>query len=443
MKTDSTDINFMNIPADSAAFMELNRSDAYIEYLRKSLGSTASHMSLRVNQEVTVVHPSSVSKGKVLIYRAGLDSFSKIFLPLSSLGAVRVVKESLKLEVMKPNVTRRIEIMDVLKRGLARFDFAEWLSARVVEFLPFIFVEYFDNLSSIYMKNQCKVKVIFSTDRWSSDDSLKFLSVFSFRPDGLRPKRVGAPHALNYGALKDFWLREYELESLDRYLTWGRGYGEAEPFYIHKVQPQRKPVKPRRLQPSYEIILTGASRPGHLTEYPYTPQRYLSYLDEQIEMALSLKALTRAKVTIRTRQRDRGRSLESRMSHLGVTTLAFEYQEDKFIERIRGCLHISDNPSTAIVESLYLNQPTLIVVSNSYFELWEEAHHDFFLLEAVGVFHQSVGSLLRFFSELRCINAWWTSYDVQNAVVEFLEGQARRNPSATSLKNKLLEYAND
>jgi putative transferase (TIGR04331 family) len=438
-----TEVNLKNVPADSAAFMQLNRSNEYVDYLRASLSSAVNHRLPNVNQVLTVVDPSCASKGTVLVYRAGMDKFSRVFLPLSTLGKIRMGKDHLVVDSSPPNVQRRLQIRDALRLVLLDFPFFKWFSSRLVEFLPMIFVEHFYRVAGFYSDNSCAISAIFSTDRWSSDDSLKFLAVFSKGADGKRPLRIGAPHSFNYGALKYFWLRDYEIQNLDHYLTWGWRFKGCDPFYVHKVRPGRRPVPPRSLPYGFEILITGATRPNHLTEFPYTQERYLEYLDHQIELAIGLKSLGKGKVTIRTRQKDRGSSLEERIRHLGIKSVSFEYQSGRFSQRVKNCLHVSDNTSTSIIESLHMNQPTLVVINDSYFELWENAEEDFLKLEQASVFHRTVPSLLSFLSQLDSINRWWAFSFTQNAVTSFLNTQARRSPSARVFKTKLLELSHD
>ena len=120
----------------------------------------------------------------------------------------------------------------------------------------------------------------------------------------------------------------------------------------------------------------------------------------------------------------------------------FEYQTSDFLERIKGCLHISDNPSTSIVETFLLNQPTLLIFQNSYFELCDAASNEFMLLERAEILHRSCKSLLSFLgSNINSINEWWGSPMTQTAIFTFLQAQARPCPSITIWKNKLMELS--
>jgi len=430
---------FDYVPADTAAFMAICRLDEYMSYLRSTLNNTQIEHNIKPNRKNKVLLISQYYLAHTLLYNAGFSKKLSALLTIVSLGKINSFVKSRELQEIPIDRTKRIALAGKLKQRLQGYEFGCWFANRLIEFFPTIFLEDFERIAEIYRQHTGKIKVIFSRDCWSSDDSLKLLSVIHHNSGQAKILKIGAPHSLNYGCLRDFWLRDHETRHLDQYLTWGWTGRNVESFYPSQYACSGRPVYPKELPHDFEIVITGASRPAHTIEYPYSHQKFLYYLDNQIDLAQKLTVATGRAVTIRTRQRDRGSVLQNRLSSLESRRFKLEYQSGSLLRRLRKSLHISDNPSTAIIETLWAKHPTLLVMSPGYFELLPETSYEFNLLKSAGIFHNSVDSAVNFLVLNKDkLNQWWLSELTQTAITEFLKFQAKPGGTLREWKTKLL-----
>jgi putative transferase (TIGR04331 family) len=253
---------------------------------------------------------------------------------------------------------------------------------------------------------------------------------------------IGSPHSVAYGALESFWLRKFEINHLDLYLTWGwksdcsnvidfywpNNSGRKEEFNYNNSNEQRK-----------KILLTTAARPKHTLEYPYHVSIYEKYLQEQIELIKRINSDLSHKVYVRTRDKTTGWGIVNlyAKSQLNVTV---EKQSGSFTRILNNFeIHISDNCSTAYLESIAANWPTLIVNSSSYFIFSDQGNEYYLGLKQVGIYHESIDSLI---NHLRSINnnikGWWFSEEVQKSINTFMYTQGRHTQSTTEWLEKLL-----
>ncbi|HQS58837.1 MAG: hypothetical protein B7Y56_12420 [Gallionellales bacterium 35-53-114] len=435
----SNEANYRNIPADTTAFMGINRTLDYANYLHATLNNSMPETVFKMERQNSVLDTGKMRGMHVLLYKTGFSKTFRLWLSIVSVWKIRSFSKIKKLPLSQGDHAKRNRIASKLQKLLKEHAFGDWYSIRLVEFLPAIYLEDFSNVAQEYGKIKSGLKAIFSRDCWSSDDSLKLFSVLSANRENAKPLRIGSPHAMNYGALKEFWLRDYEAKYMDKYLSWGWSYPNITPFYVAQYSGVSRPGSPARIRADFEILITGAARPMHLLEYPYSVEAFSGYMNRQIGLAGDLAKETGLKVTIRTRQKERGQELENRISAFGDVGFNFEYQGEAFSKRVKNCLHISDNTSTTVIETLWLNQPTLLLIEPGYFEIWENAAAEFGELERAEIFHTSRESIVRFILENKGrINEWWSAPATQYAVDIFLDKQARLGGTLKDWKKVLL-----
>jgi putative transferase (TIGR04331 family) len=142
------------------------------------------------------------------------------------------------------------------------------------------------------------------------------------------------------------------------------------------------------------ILITGAARPSHTIEFPYTSTLFKTYLQNQILISKIINQILNKKVTIRTREKNRGNQIENIIKeYKNLEFLSIDYQKNEFNKVLRNySLHITDNTSTTILDSFILNFPTIIILDNTYFKLSDVAQFSFTGLEKVGIFHKNINS---------------------------------------------------
>ncbi|MEB3212364.1 MAG: hypothetical protein VKL39_13465 [Leptolyngbyaceae bacterium] len=436
--------NFKNVPSDTGSFLTLCRSETYADYIAKTTYSDQSETILNVeknNQFIKLVPTFGI---ETVIYKTQFSRLEKILLAVYSMGRIRSVSSVGTVKRKEVLEDKRQAISEKCQSLLGGFSFAHWLSIRLVEFFPRIYLEEISFYQDLYSSRKTRNKVIFSQDCWSSDDKLKLYSVLTRNNQGQVPLRIGAPHSFNYSCLKNFWFRDYELEYTNVYLSWGWKHKKVIPFYINHFLGQRRTLRPFPIPKDFEIVFTSSSGRSHLTEYPYRPEDYDVYINNHIDLACTISRKSRHRVTLRGRQRDRGDLLEKLLRRRQVSDIKFEYNEGGFRKRIFGCLHICDCLSTSIIDSLFINQPTLIIVSGDYFQVNDHSKSDFQQLAEVGIFHNHPGSLITFLlSKLDNVNDWWCSPETQHAVSTFLAVHYRSGASLSAWARVLTDASVD
>jgi putative transferase (TIGR04331 family) len=439
LPADSHTFNPENAPGDTLAYMRWHKTDDYLEYLSGSHSPSKIWPQIQKESELLVM--PRFLWAKTIVFQAGIPKNFLRILVFSSFFRIRKLSYKKKIKSFKINTEVRSQLCSELTECLKEYQFGAWLSKKTLEMLPRIFLEGINNACLNYKKNQ-SFNAIFSSDCWSSIDSLK---IMSFTQKNMRNVMlIGTPHAFNYSALHHFWLAAYELSFLDRYLGWGflrnNLNKKITPFFINKFAGYQRARSPNLIDENKSVLLTGAMRPNHLVEYPFEPTEFKKYLLEEIQIARITSEITSNSVKIRTRNKDRGGSFESLFNENSPPNVSLDFQSGSFIDEIINySLHVCDNTSTTVIESLIINHPTIVVIANKYFSISPTAIASFENLKKVGVFHTSIDSYAAHLKKIHGqINQWWQNHETQRAVTEFLNEHARTGGSITMWKKILL-----
>lgn len=427
-------------PGDTLAFMEFFRTPAYCSYLDQTLDGMPPLPSSRT--AIHLLDEQLSVRAHTVAFMSCLSRNFRYLLQFTSLGRIRFLDNKPRGLELAPDLKARVALASQVRETLDRTGLAtgEWLSARVAELFPRSLLEY---LEANLRDKQARPprRTLFSADGWQIIDDWKIYALAQKITHGTH--WIGAPNAISHGSLAVFWQREFEITHMDRYLTWGwsrTGADHVLPFYSPHFAGQRQ-ARPTRAPAGDGILITSAARPQHLLEFPYTPERFERYLRTQLSLADQAQRLTDRPVTIRTRPRDLGWDLKSMVQRLNNPQVTIEFQAGKFTERLRQSrLHICDNCSTTIAESLWANHPTLVLISEDYFQIRPEAAGDYGALAAAGIFHTSQESLLRQLARLETdLDPWWQASTTQAAIRRFLEGQGRTGSGLRHWKQALLQ----
>jgi putative transferase (TIGR04331 family) len=410
-------------PGDTQNFMAFARSESFLLYLQNfPFEQTALDFSTNLIKMPLIIY------GKFLFFNAG---FPKNFIrKLTFLSFFKVQKLSIKKISNTYEIDRDFRKILSLKfcHELAKYDNSEWISKRLTEMIPRSLLEGLEFQKKYYSRD-FNFDTIFSSDSWSSLDTFK---IFAFTQRGKRKiKFIGAPHAFNHSVLDIYWLREYEIEFLDKYLLWGNfsisKNKKCIPFYATKFV-EKNVLKPIIIQNDNPILISVAARPTHTIEFPYHHSNFIKYTNTQIKLVKNLHTLTNKKIIVRTREKNRGNSLEKSYSKEIISEdIIILNQKGDFIKGLENfSLHIADNTSTTILDSLWKNFPTLILITDDYFKISSNALQTFSGLSKVGVFHRDIESILEQMKVIKAdINKWWTNEILQMEVKLFLESHAK------------------
>ncbi len=415
-------------PGDTLAFMEFFRTVKFSEYLDASLagerpqftGRTSTNQ-LRLQQE---------KKRSTLAFMPCFPRLFRYLLGVWNVGRVKFLENKFdQVDVARDGNARR-QLHERVKLSLAKDwpELSSWLALHVADLFPKSLLE---NLEKNFLDklNYPENKYLFSADAWHIIDDWKIYAVA--QKSKYQTHWIGAPNAISHGSLAIFWQREFELAHMDTYLSWGwaapvpsrsRLLPFFAPHYAGKKQKKYLPGEGKK-----GILLSSAARPRHLLEYPYTPDRFERYLKSQLQLAQRLFSLSGLQVAIRTRPKDLGWDVAELVGQLNTPEITLEYQSGAFTDRLSMCqLHICDNCSTTIVESLWANHPSLFIITDDYFQINDSARDDYNILAQVGIFHESMEALLSHFSTIQAdIESWWRDVKTQKAIGLFLKRQGQ------------------
>lgn len=415
-------------PGDTLAFMEFFRTEKYSAYLDQSLTGQMAVFTGRASPHVL---PLQSKRSRTTT--AFMSCFPRHFRYLMSVlnaGQIRFLDNRFEPVHVAVNEELRLELLESVKNAFQDFSssVSSWWATRVMECFPKSLLE---NLASnLSLKLQLPANQnLFSADGWHIIDDWKIYAVAQKIKYGTH--WVGAPNAISHGSLAVFWQRTFEMAHMDTYLSWGWNHGRERrskllPFYAPH-QAGRKQLTTALKGRRQGILMSSAARPQHLLEYPYTPERFQLYLNNQLMLAQGLHTVFDDVVTIRTRPKDLGWDVQTLVSMLKNPAIELEFQAGPFSDRLKKSrLHICDNCSTTIVESFWANHPTLVVLTDDYFQLHPEAVSDYKILADAGVFHTSMESLLAQCKRIHDqLEGWWMSAATQTAVQRFLAQQGR------------------
>lgn len=428
------------VPGDTLAFMEFFRTPAYRAYLDQTLAGAAAAPACRTG--IHVLDEKLPAYARTVAFMSCLPRNFRYRLQLYSLGRIRFLENKPRSQDIETDWSVRAELSRRVQAALAGTltEAAAWLGARVQELFPKSLLEH---LAANLQQKQLRParRTLFSADGWQIIDDWKIYALVQKTRHGTR--WIGMPNAISHGSLAVFWQREFETSHMDSYLTWGwsrEGAPHVHPFYSPHFAGQQQAAPARTDKPG-GILISSAARPQHLLEYPYTPDRFERYLRTQLDLAVRAQQATGERVTIRTRPRDLGWDLKEMVRALGNDRVSLEFQAGKFAERLQqSWLHICDNCSTTIVESLWANHPTLILIDGGYFQLHPAARDEYDALEKAGIFHRSAASLLLQLESIQAdVGGWWTQPSTQQAIRQFLARQGNEHSSLPEWRRALLD----
>ena len=411
---------FDNAPGETIKFMEFSRSDSYLDYLKYG------NKSYKINKTTRILKLPFFSNGKFLFFQPGLPKKIINNLIIYYFFSYKKLSSKRKEVYFSINNELRLKIFRELENRLD-INNKTWFAARLVEMLPRSLAEGLNYQIEKYSRDY-KFRYIYSSDSWSSVDEFK---IFAFAQRKLRNITfIGTPHSLNYSTLKNFWNRDYEISFMDKYLLWGSinisNNNKCTPFYSNKYI-SKKYTLISKVNMDLPILITGAARPSHTIEFPYTSTLFKTYLQNQILISKIINQILNKKVTIRTREKNRGNQIENIIQeYKNLEFLSIDYQKNEFNKVLRNySLHITDNTSTTILDSFILNFPTIIILDNTYFKLSDVAQFSFTGLEKVGIFHKNINSFSNHLVLINNeINNWWNSENVQFEISKFLDYHA-------------------
>ena len=262
-----------------------------------------------------------------------------------------------------------------------------------------------------------KPKLIWTSVAFHLDEIFKFWAAEKVEK-GV-PLVIGQ-HGGNYGQALFSMAEYHELKICDHYLSWG---WEGSSDKVIPIGTFKKPIKKKKKgndKTSVVLLLSAASRyVGGIQSMPVSSQ-WTDYLDNQIEFYEHLPDQITSNVTVRLYPHDYKWSQFQRWKEKFPGS-KIDKGEVPFNNVIANTdLLISGWNTTAYLETMLSNVPTIIFWETGYFELRNDAKEVFKKLKKVGIFHDNSLSAANHVEKVwGDIDEWWNRPDVLSARNEF------------------------
>jgi len=326
-----------------------------------------------------------------------------------------------------PDQTSRNRLADLLP---AVNEFEVLLNKMIPLDLLQIYVEAFDALRRTSEKQYpAPPKAIFSVSAWFFDDMFKRWAAAAAEKGTLL---LGMQHGGNYGSLLIHPSEKHELAITDRFYTWGWNQpgspDKVVPRYASKLSGRTLlGANARKLA----ILYVSTVWPRFYMEYPYTPEKYLEYLQWQSRYIKTLSSSLQPLVRVRCHREDLGWDIEQRWKE-AYPSVTRETWDTPFFQSLSNCrIYVCDNLGTTYIEALSANKPTILFWNPELNVLRPEAQRYFDDLRNARILHDSPESAA---TEVNAIyddiETWWNNPDRQAARQRFCNRFAKTSLNA-------------
>jgi putative transferase (TIGR04331 family) len=376
---------------------------------------------------------------EAMIIGSYLPRLEEIKLQLT-LGQVPKLWKTQRVEALPPDLPRRRQLRIASGSPDAFFRFA---SLMVPEQIPTVYLEGYRNLTRAAQRLPwpSRPKVIFTSNLNLFDEVFKEWA--AAKTEAGYPLVIGQ-HGGFYGTGKWIPGEDHQIETSDRFLTWGwqddrpQTYPAAILTNINKPLATWNPV-------GHLLLVTNPIwlLPLRSMSWPVGPNQSARFVNEQIRFAGALDEPIRASLTVRI---DRGYDEVSRSFYIerwqdALPGVEIDPSTEPIEGPLRNCrLFIYTHNSTGFLETLGRNIPTVIFWNPWYFELRPDAQPYFDLLARARIYHETPESAAQHVTQIwHDVAEWWNQTAVQQARRTFCEQYARmpKNPLGV-LKKALL-----
>lgn len=299
----------------------------------------------------------------------------------------------------------------------------EIMCALIFELLPVCFLEGFKSITQVVEKLKWpdKPKFIFTSNNFDTDEIFKIWTAEKIT-QGV-PYYVGQ-HG-NYGVTRHDICPGIEEFTADKFLTWGftDGLPQHTPAFIFKTAGRR----PQNYDPDGGLLLIALVAPHRITTWDGISE-FGDYFSDQLEFVTKLQLGPRKEFSLR---------LHAGYRHARWGELLRWSDFDPTIKPERGALPIRDliaesrlvvhsYDSTAILETISQNIPTLAFWQNGFDHLRDSAKPYYQLLLDAGIVHLTPEAVAEKVNEVWSdVDGWWASDLVQDARRQFCDRYAR------------------
>lgn len=296
--------------------------------------------------------------------------------------------------------------------------------------IPISFVENYGEIRQKAMRfYPDKPEFIFSAIGWYFDEFFKMWAADRSEKGSVL---IGAQHGGNYGSDADMRCEEHELEVTDYFYSWGwekKGRrSEVRPFSANKLCGI-KTMAPDNDKRGILLVTTALSRYIYRLHH-FNPYDIADYLEWQKAFVNNLDPHTRSDLRVRLFT-DHGWDIEKRWKD-NYPDVQLENVSSSFSRSLQNCrLCVVDHQSTAFLEALSSNIPTVLFWDPAVVKLRPEAAGHYELLHKTGILCLSAEEAARTVNFCYPdVEGWWNEKERQAALKGFCAVFGRTSPTA-------------
>ena len=371
---------------------------------------------------------------RIVIYKSYLDRKVNILLHLRLGIRPKAIRMPLPVD-SELDAPLRIRLHKIWS-ALAKDDFDRFLIACAVGVFPRSFLEAFSVNHTVLEPTLCRTgDIVFTSNGFDGDDMFQLFTAQSVENGA---KYIAGQHGNNYCSSRHFYSQDELAKTTDYFLTWGaRGIGENSVAAFNFKYPAKKVSS----EPTGPILILLHRPPAPIFMWDRYKEDEI-YLESIRDMLERLDRVGGSNVIVR---------FHKSFGYYGGDTASLAWDFPRFMwddgnQRLtnisKKCsLIIHTYHSTGILDTLNQDIPTLVFWPCGW-ELSDEAQNDYWELEAVGILHHRVDSLLR---EIKEVNkepeGWWKDAARVEVVRSFCDRYSRQSSQPTKHLSQILKNA--
>ena len=309
------------------------------------------------------------------------------------------------------DLSRRFSLAADLARGSDQYSLVKRAIALTA---PIELVEKHHELNTnCARQHETRTGIIYTANAYQSSPSFRIWAE-QCRERGAR--LVTHQHGGGYGIDRFHFGEEFDVSVSDTFYSWG--WDEAEDGTRVRQLPTAWPDRYSG-QPSSEYLLMSLP----VTTHMYRLQSFLlpSHVSEAIDQTVTMIRGLAASTRLRVRIHQGDQFPLGRVQDCRATLLTDDLDESGTVAASRARLVIHNYLSTAWLETLAMNVPTICFFNPEMYAPREAARPYVDALARVGVIHHSGADAAKFVNQLNGNpDAWWNSSEVQEARQAFV-----------------------
>jgi putative transferase (TIGR04331 family) len=305
-------------------------------------------------------------------------------------------------------------------------DFETFLAQTLIYDMPLSFIESFKNVLHESTYVNLKNKNYLSSNAILSNQILQCAAANQLFPTS---DLIIAQHGGSYGIAKWSMQQFYELNTADRYISFGwerREFSNIAKISHPKLLLKNSADKLKNLNILY--ITWAPSRYFNRNwSVPIAGSAIIDYYKNILVLLKAVKPNLKRHISVRLAPSDSEYKVGVGKFLGGGVKLA---KGDFYQELNAASLVICDHNQTTMIESMGANRPTIIVWNSDYNKIDQLAVSFFEKLSEVGIFyscHTKAAAFINDIVDKNAIDEWWRDTSRQNAVSSFVAEYCKRN----------------